>query len=152
MRKEICLETRTKWARRFTKFWGGDLHALLNDAIQSSRPALSRSTRWVSTDTNIEDADTENLIYISLLKRAESLAKQGLISTSAIPENIPSHPRLIAARLNEFITNAIMDSPKRSAPGLSGWRYEHLNEYYYYYYYYQLIQRQIMTLALSSAF
>ena len=145
--------------KKIYQILGGDLRALLNDAIQSSRQALSRSIHWESTDTNIEDPDTENLIGISLLKRAERLAKQGLISksasvlnqspmapatcntfqqlqqlhprrehppTSAIPENIPNPPRLNATCLIEYIINAIKDSPKRSAPGLSGWRYEHL--------------------------
>ena len=157
---ERDLPTRTKWLTRFAKFWGGNLRTLLEESRQSSTQNIrSSSHNWAPTDTTIEEIDTASHIPIARLAKAETLAKQGLISkaaavleqnalapadihtfdllqqlhprretpaVSAIPHIDGPIPNISLSDIEEYIKIAIKKSPKLSAPGPSGWRYEHI--------------------------
>jgi hypothetical protein len=59
--EERDLSTRPKWARRFAKFWGGELQHLLLEAnqYQSARSNFESQSNWINPDSNVEDPDSD---------------------------------------------------------------------------------------------
>ena len=88
--EERLLSTRQKMDSRFAKFFAGDFDGLISDIPQSSVRAYEQNgLRPPRTHIDQPEIQEERAIH-----RAESLAKEGLISRQFPALNPPRQPRL----------------------------------------------------------